>query len=315
MRIVAVLSFLKPVKLRKLGDSLKSYLGKIVLSFVQTNFLTLQNTDMAFIASIKKKGKTYFGISFQGVTKDTSVVLRVARKHHDATTLKTRSKAVKWVKDICCIYPMRPGTFQLVAATPDSLKMYARLLQLAGAAEKLIEIEQSNVAEEECDRQRRSLNELYDNFVNEHGLLHNYQSLIDNVWFTDLRLLSLLLFLLEKKELNKGVVVYRKGAIFKKRTGAVLGRGCLRGFPAQFICPVVSPMSDPFKKRQYQPVLEPEHLFDDRDLDERIRKAYDWCLSNYGLVNLERIAVVSNLSVEATSDRLLDLELIYRLPN
>ena len=234
-------------------------------------------------AILEKKGVKYFGISYQGVSKiAVNTNWRVSRKHHEIAKLKSRRKAAKWAENICCIYPVRPGTFQLLAASQETLILMEKLLDIAATAEELLDREKVELDDKECDRVRVKLNQLYGKFVSEHGLIHNHRILFENVWFSDIRLITLLLHTLERTEVSTtGSIKYTKGKIFHSR----------QNFPPE----------------------EPRQLFDDSDLDKRITKAYHWCLSTQGSLDTEAIAIAANLSLEATSDRLLDLELVYRL--
>lgn len=158
---------------------------------------------------------------------------------------------------------------------PGTFQPIAAPLQQIEIFRRLLEIA---FLAEEGDRQK--LNKQYDNFIRDYGFVGNYRSYFEGVWWIDLRLSALLLNLEKttKTEGSQRRVV--KGDIFTDKC-------------------TIKVTGDPKIDR-------------DMPVEDQLKRAFDWCISWYGEIDLEAIAIAVELPVEVVSDRLREMKLIFR---
>jgi hypothetical protein len=231
----------------------------------------------------------YFGISFQQIKSDEkpeyNYSWQVPRKfHNNLKELKhSNAKAVKWVKEeISCCYPTIPGTFQPIAAPKEQIELFRYFVAIASTVEDLLFHETNDLDNFQCDQLRLLLNQQYEEFVNEYGVLQNYKSYFEGIWWFDVRL-SVLLLGLEKIELLSDSSHQKiiKAEIFKQR-------------------------------QSYPQKTNSTIKFNDENINTRITKAFDWCLSSQGKIDLDAISLSTNLAPEIIENKLLELNLVYR---
>ncbi len=175
-------------------------------------------------------------------------------------------------KYITCLHRSGSGTFFPLDAPKPQQEVMKQLLAIAQVVEDLLEAEGSDTDDVRCDPLRRSLNELYDEFVEEYGFISNCKSYFDGFW-SDVRLQVYLLELEDKNGL--------KADIFRRRL-------------------------------KHPPRQVSGQLFDDADLNVRIRKAFTWCMSRYGTVVVSEVAEKAGVDEEFAINSLLEQGLVYR---
>ncbi len=245
-------------------------------------------------AFYQQGNKEYFGISFQNRDRVLPYVWEVPRKYHAADSCSSTSQ------DITCRYPMMPGTFQPIAAPLQQIEVFRRLLEIAFLAE-------------ENDLPR--LNKRYDSFIRDYGFVGNYRSYFEGVWWIDLRLSALLLNLEKttKTEGSQRRVV--KGDIFTdkctiKVTADERGDATLGANPLGL---GLRPDKRYAERYPLGLVQEGDPKIDrDEPVENQLKRAFDWCISWYGEIDLEAIAIAVELPVEVVSDRLREMKLIFR---
>ncbi|MCC5617470.1 hypothetical protein LC605_20745 [Nostoc sp. CHAB 5836] len=176
------------------------------------------------------------------------------------------------VRGITCRIPILPGTFQPISAPLEQQELMRRLLAGAFIVEELLEAEAKHQGDEECDRIRLKLNQFYDSFVLEFGLLVNCNSYYDSLW-PDVRLEIYLSQLTDSAG--------NKSDIFRERIN----------HPPQ--------------------ELKGQQFFE-ADLDTRLTNAFSWCMGWYGEVRLDEIAEKSGMDKQRALEILQKLELVYR---
>lgn len=266
-----------------------------------------KNYHHGVFAFYKKKGKRYFGISFQQDSarfKETVYLWEIPRKFHldlpEVTKRKqyprqkvvkdsehylnwdyTPAGATKFAKGITCQYPQLPGTFQVIAAPEQQLEVFEKLLNLASLIEELLERERLDSDDCQCDRLRAKLNQEYNSFINQYGLISNFSSYFKGAWWVDLRLCALV------GELER---VSKEEGTSRRIT-----------------------KTDIFTTRQsYPPNRQSTIVFSDRDLGTRVTKALNWCQSWYGTIDIAEIAKRTNLDPQLIESQLRDSNLVYR---
>lgn len=198
----------------------------------------------------------YFGISFQGKElfknrHSYPYVWQVARKFHGDLPPSAASY-------ITCRYPIIPGTFVPIAAPVEQLQVFRHLLAIADY------IETNDLL---------LLDQEYENFVRQYGLVSNYRSYFEGVWWIDLRLCALF------SSLEKTV----KAESSNRR-----------------IVRTKRPVQD----------NEPVYALGDEPLE--LTMALEKCISWYGKVDLSKISKMSNLPELVVEERLREMKLIFR---
>jgi hypothetical protein len=212
------------------------------------------------------------GISFKNAHQ--GLIWEIDRRYCNAPI-----KVHKKIKDITCISPILPGTFQPIEAPSEQLEVMRTLIDGASIVEELLEAEATQQDDEECDayggqcqRLREKLNQFYDNFVAEFGLLSNCKSYYDGIW-NDVRL-EIYLTQLTDSSGNKSDIFY--------------------------------------KRINYPPKSLHGQQFFEEDLATRVTNAFSWCMGWFGEVRLDEIADKSGLDCDLTLEILLKLKLVYR---
>ncbi|MBN3948429.1 MAG: J domain-containing protein [Nostoc sp. NMS7] len=205
------------------------------------------------------------GISFKNA--HTRLEFDVERKYCGASP-----KVHKNVRNITCRIPILPGTFQPISAPAEQVELMRRLLEGAFIVEELLEAEATHHDDIECDRIRDHLNQFYDSFVPEFGLLVNCNSYYDGLW-PDVRLEIYLSQLTDSAG--------NKSDIFRKRIN-------------------------------HPPVEATGQQFFEEDLETRLTNAFSWCMGWFGEVVLDEIAEKSGVDCDRALEILQKLELVYR---
>jgi hypothetical protein len=205
------------------------------------------------------------GISFKNA--HAGLEWDVERKHCGA-----RLDVHKSIRNITCRVPILPGTFQPIAAPVEQQELMRRLLEGAFIVEELLEAEATRHDDEECDRIRARLNQFYDSFVPEFGLLVNCNSYYDSLW-PDVRLEIYLSQLTDSAG--------NKSDIFRKRIN-------------------------------HPPLEATGQQFFEEDFDTRLTNAFSWCMGWFGEVRMDEIAEKSGVDCDRALDILQKLGLVYR---
>lgn len=205
------------------------------------------------------------GISFKNA--HSGLVWQVDRKYCDAPI-----NVDKKVHNITCCLPVLPGTFQPIRASSEQVEVMRYLLDGVLIVEQILEAETTHVDNQECENLRNQLNQFYDGFVFEFGLLSNCKSYYDGIW-NDARL-EIYLSQLTDDAGNKADIF--------------------------------------FKRVNHPPQTLQGQQFFEQDLDERVSKAFSWSMSWYGKVRLDEIAEKSGIDEQIALDILLKVGLVYR---
>ena len=205
------------------------------------------------------------GISFKNAHK--GLEWDVERKYCGANL-----KVHKEVRNITCRIPILPGTFQPINAPKEQIELMRRLLEGAFIVEDLLLAESTHQDDEECDCIRSRLNQFYDSFVPEFGLLVNCGSYYDGLW-PDVRLEIYLSQLTDSAG--------NKSDIFRKRIN-------------------------------HPPQEATGQQFFEEDLETRLTNAFSWCMGWHGETRLDEIAEKSGVDCDRALEILQKLGLVYR---
>lgn len=174
--------------------------------------------------------------------------------------------------------PMRfsGNTWLPIRVSPECEEVIRKLMGIAEVAEELNRREaMTNSKDAWCQDMRILLNQRYDEFVCEHGLLHNYKKWFvgSNAIWADYRLVSYV-FPLETDQLQKA-------AIF-------------------------------FQRINYPPSLPTGQLFFQEDIGDRVESAYRWCRKQFNRVDVSQIAEKAAIDENVCEDILLYRKLVMR---
>ncbi len=173
-------------------------------------------------------------------------------------------------------YTCQPGTFQPINFSPAVASRIQALLRLWQVQSRLVSLESSwNSSDEQLEYARAQLNEVYDDFVERYGCIHDNQHLLkfDNVRDRRLSILT---------QLEVGAE-HEKAAIFYGR--------------------ILNPPPEIYGQ-----------LFFDEDLSERLNKALNKCLAERFKVDIDYIADLSGVNAVTAEDVLVESGRLFRDP-
>jgi hypothetical protein len=207
-------------------------------------------------AFLQQKDFEYFGICFHGedLIRDRTkypYLWQVPRKYH-----LDLPSAPQYSRSITCQYPIVPGTFVPLALRKEQLIVFSHLLAIAEAI---------------ANNDSLLLKERYEEFLAKYGMIRDYSSYFDSIWWVDLRLMTLFSTLEQvvKTEGSSRQVVKKDFAATKSK----------------------------------MPESEPELL--------NVTQALERCLSVCGQVDLQQIASLCALPESVVEEKLRKMQLIF----
>ncbi len=209
--------------------------------------------------------KKQFGISFKNA--HPGLIWECSSRY-----LTSNNQAPSYSKKISCLIPILSGTFVPLRIDNEQWRIMASLLDVCALVEELLEAESIDEDDRRCSSLRSVLNDEYNSFVSNYGLIRNCSSYFDGIW-NDIRLQIYLLQL----ESEDG----QKADIFFKR------------------------MNRPVTTKAGQ-------MFFESDINERIAAAYVWCMAWFGKVVLSEIAEKADIDEDIAANSILAQGLGFR---